>query len=115
MLAFIFTVIFSVGVAYFATQNTTTLTLHLSSYTLTGIPIYLVMLGSLLIGLLFAWIFQILNAISSSWAWRNKENALKQEKKSNLELIKQVHQLELENTKLAAKKDNKDVLDDNSL
>ena len=114
MLAFIFTVIFSVGVAYFATQNTSTVTLHVSSYVWSGIPIYLVMLGSLLVGLLFAWIFQVLNAISSSMAWRNKENALKEEKKVNLDLTKRLHQLELENTKLTAT-EGRDALENNSL
>lgn len=115
MLAFIFTVLFSGVVAYFATQNTAMLTLHFASYSWSGIPIYLVVLGSLLVGLLFAWIFHLLTAISSSLTIRDKDHALKEEKKANLELTKRVHQLELENTKLTAKEEDKDVLEDNSL
>ena len=115
MFAFIFAFLFSVGVAYFATQNTSRLTLHLATYVWSGIPIYILVLGSLLAGFLFACIFQILNSISSSAKIKNREHALKEEKKANLELIKHVHQLELENTKLAAKEGDKDVLDSNSL
>jgi uncharacterized integral membrane protein len=115
MLAFIFTIIFSVATAYFATQNTSTLTLHLASYSWTGIPVYLLMLGSLLVGLLFAWVFQLLNTISSSLTIKNKEHALKEEKKANLDLTKRIHQLELENSKITSKEEDKDILDDNSL
>ena len=115
MLALIFAVLVSVVVAYFATQNTTPITLHFLSSTWTGIPLYLVILGSLLIGLLFAWIFHLLNAISSSWAMKGKEQALKEQKKANLELTKRMHQLELANTKLTAKEEDKELLDDNSL
>jgi len=115
MLALIFAVLVSVVVAYFATQNTASITLHFLSYNWTGIPIYLVVLGSLLVGLLFAWIFHLLNAISSSLNLRGKEHALKEEKKTNLELTKRMHQLELANTKLTAKDADKELLDDNSL
>ncbi len=115
MLAFIFTVLFSVGIAYFATQNTSSLTLYLGSYAWSGIPIYLLVLGSLLAGLLFSLIFQILHNISSSLTLKKKENALKEERKANVELTKKIHQLELENTKLSAGEKNEEVLDDNSL
>ncbi len=115
MFALIFTVLFSAVVAYFATQNTVIISLHFASYTWSGIPIYLVMLGSLLAGLLFAWIFYLLNAISSSLTIRGKNQALKEGKESNLELTKRLHQLELENTKLNAKEEDKTLMEDNSL
>jgi uncharacterized integral membrane protein len=115
MLAIIFTVLFSVLVAYFATQNTTTVTLHFVSYSLTGIPIYLLVLASLLGGLLFAWILHLLNSISSSFALRGKNKTIKKGKVENLELTKKVHQLEIENTKLSTKDPEKSLIEDKSL
>jgi uncharacterized integral membrane protein len=115
MLALIFTVLFSLVVAYFATQNTSYLILHFGYYTWAGIPIYVVVLGSLLVGLLFAWLFHLLSSISSSIRLNKKEHALKDSKDINLELRKKVHQLELENAKLTVKEKNKDQTDDNSL
>ena len=114
MLALIFIILFGGAVAYFATLNTDTLTLHFLSYKFSDIPIYLVMLGFLLVGLLAAWIVHLLNAISSSRTLNAKEQALQEEKRMNLELTKRVHQLELENTKLTAKENDTDIIE-NSL
>jgi uncharacterized integral membrane protein len=114
MLALIFTVIFSIFIGYFATQNTSALTIHFWSYSWSGIPMYLIVLISLLVGLLFAWMFNLLTVISSSLTIKGKDQALLKAKNDNLELIKKVHQLELENTKLAAK-EGVDLVEDNSL
>jgi uncharacterized integral membrane protein len=115
MLAFIVTILFSATVAYFATQNTSPVTLHFLTYTWTGIPLYLVMLSSLITGLLFAWLFHVLKAISFSLILKGKNKALKEGKAENLELTKKVHKLELENTKLSSKDGDKSYVEDNSL
>jgi uncharacterized integral membrane protein len=115
MLAFIVTILFSVIIAYLATQNTSPVTLNLLSYTWTGIPLYLVMLCSLITGLLFAWLFHVLKAISFALTLKGKNKALKEGKAENLELTKKVHKLELENTKLSTKEGDKSFIEDNSL
>lgn len=114
MVTIIFTVLFSVLVAYFTIQNTGHITLHFASYTWSGVPIYLVILGSLLVGLLFAWILHLLTAISSSLTIKGKNDSLKEIKRENIALTKKVHQLELENAKLASVED-KTSFEDNSL
>lgn len=114
MFAFIFAILVSVLVAYFATQNTELVTIHFATNTWTGIPLYLLMLTSLLAGLLFAWIFHILSAISASFALRSKNKKIKQTKEENLELTKKVHQLEIENTKLSTK-DSDSLIEKKSL
>ncbi len=113
MLALIFTVIFGIIIAYFATQNTTSIGLHFASYSWSGIPVYLVVLLSLLIGLLFAWLLHVLTSISSSLTIRGKDHALTDLKRENSELTKQVHQLELENSKLATKEET--IIERNAL
>lgn len=115
MIAFIVTILFSALIAYLATQNTEQVTLHFITYTWTGIPLYLVMLSSLIIGLLFAWLFHVLKAISFSMILKGKNKALKEGKLENLELTKKVHKLELENSKLSAKDGDKTLIEDNSL
>lgn len=115
MLAVIFTVLFSALVAYFATQNTGIISLQFASHAWTGIPIYIIVLTSLLAGLLFAWIFHLLNAISSSFAIRGKNKAIKEGKNENLELTKKVHQLEIENTKLNTNNADKSLIENKSL
>jgi uncharacterized integral membrane protein len=114
MLAIIFTVIFSALVAYFATQNTGTITLQFASYSRT-MPIYVIILASLLAGLLFGWIFQLLNSISGAFAIRSKNKKIKESKDENLELTKKVHQLEIENTKLATHEADKSLHEEKSL
>lgn len=114
MFAFIFAIIFATAVAYFATQNTSTITIHFIQYSWSGIPIYLLVLFSLLFGFLFAWLLHLMNALSVTFLLRGKEDALKKAKDKNLELTKQIHQLELENTKLITKK-GESPLQSNSL
>lgn len=115
MFAVIFTILFSALVAYFATQNTGTISLQFASYSWTGIPIYIIVLTSLLAGLLFAWIFHLLNAISSSFALRRKNKLIKEGKNENLELTKKVHKLEIENTKLSANDEDESLIENKSL
>ncbi len=53
MLAVIITIVFAIGVAYFATQNTAQVSIGITGYNW-SVPIYLVVLISLLVGFVFA-------------------------------------------------------------
>lgn len=114
MLVLIVTVIFGLGIAYFATQNTTTITIKLAGYTLTDLPLYVMVVGSLLVGLLFAWIINLVSSISSSLTIHGKDKTIKEAKKTIADLTKKVHELELENTQLKAEYHHKSS-DENSL
>lgn len=94
---------FIILASYFATQNTTGITIHIASYTFKNIPLYLIILVSFFTGLIFSWIIFAIKAISFSLRIHDKENLLKEIKKKNAEIIKQTHQLELENTALKTK------------
>jgi len=115
MVTIIFAVLFSALVAFFATQNTATITLHFISFSRSGIPLYLPILASLLIGLLFSWILQLLNAIASSFVLRAKNKTIKESKDENLELTKKIHKLEIENTKLTLNDPEKTLIESKSL
>ena len=98
-------VLFGLIIAIFATQNTAGVTLHFFNYTVPNVPTYIVVIGALLVGLLIAWVISLINDISTGFRIRGKENRIKDYKKENVELVKKLHQLELENTRLKAETD----------
>ena len=66
MLSILLAVIFGLGVGYFATENTTAVSLRFGELVLDNVPLYLVAVGSLLAGLIIAWIFYITRSVAGS-------------------------------------------------
>lgn len=89
-------------IAYFAIQNTGAVSLNFLNYTIPGIPIYIVIVGALLTGLFISWIISVVNGIGTGFTLQGKESKIKDYKKENAELIRQIHQLELENSRISA-------------
>jgi len=75
-------------------------TVNLGMYVISDIPLFYVIVGSLVIGLVLSYVVYLVHAISTSFAFRGKDNEIKKNKDEVLELTKRVHQLELENEKL---------------
>lgn len=113
MATLIFTVLVGLVIAYFATQNTGPITLNFLDYTTPGIPAYVAVVGALLVGLLLAWIISLIHDVATGMKIHGKESAIKDYAKENAELVKKIHQLELENTRLKA--ENHSPEDDKSL
>jgi uncharacterized integral membrane protein len=113
MATLIVTILFGLIIGYFATQNTDLISLKFLQYTVPNIPTYIVVVGSLLVGLFLSWIISLVNDISNGFAMRGKENKIKDYKKESADLTKKVHQLELENTRLKAETNT--VTDEKSL
>lgn len=106
MLAVIITLIFAIGVAIFATQNTAAVVVNLSQYS-SLVPLYLIVLVSILVGFILAWILHLLDAFASLFTLWGKDNAIKKEKEINTQLTKKVADLEIEKAKLEAEKKSK--------
>jgi uncharacterized membrane protein YciS (DUF1049 family) len=102
MFALIILFIFGIGVAFFATQNTQAISIVIVNYPLSGIPLYLIVLVSLLLGFVVSWIISFVDVIASALKMHGKENMIKNANKQISELTKRVHQLELENERLKA-------------
>lgn len=100
MFALIVLVVFGIGVAYFATQNTQSVSIALAGYPLTGTPLYLIVLISLLLGFVVSWIISLVDVISSALKIHGRDSTIKDASKQISELTKRVHQLELENERL---------------
>lgn len=99
MFALILMTLFGLGVAYFATQNTNTITLHMAHY-YSSIPLYAVVVGSILLGIFISWLISLVNAISTSLELRGKNSALKNSARAIDRLEERVHELEVENASL---------------
>ena len=93
-------IVFGLGFGFFATQNTNLITVHFGLTNVAEAPLYVVVLTSLGIGVLLVSIFYLIKSISMGIALNKKEKELANFKKENAELLKELHQVELENSKL---------------
>jgi uncharacterized integral membrane protein len=114
MLVLILIVVFGVAFSFFATLNTSPISLNFGHYTLADLPIYIVVLGSLALGLLISGFIYLIRTLSSSLTISEKDTELKTLKKEFNEITKEAHKLEIENTKLKTKLDEEDF-DDESI
>ena len=113
MLTVVITVILGLGFALFATQNTHSVDLNFGKYYLPSVPVYLVTLIPLIIGLVTSLVIHAAKDLSRGMTIDEQKKEIKKLNVENAELTKNVHQLELENTKLKAKNGEED--DENSI
>ena len=74
--------------------------MNFGQYTIPDVPLFYVIVGSLLTGLILSYIMQSLTGISTYLKLRDKSKEIKMGQDEVLSLTKRVHQLELENEKL---------------
>jgi len=114
MLSLILLLIFGSIIAVVSMQNTMRVTVTFFNYSLSGLPLFYVIIGSLLLGILAAYCLYSVHSIASALTIRGKDQKIKQEQRELTELAKQVHQLELENARLK-KAQNPANVDDRAL
>ena len=85
---------------YLAQNNLSPVTLHIGSTVISNLPLFYVIIGSLLTGLIVAYLIHLVNSIFISLSIHGKDSKIKQAKNEIAELTKHVHKLELENEKL---------------
>jgi lipopolysaccharide assembly protein A len=85
---------------YISKFNFTPVTVNLGLYTFVDIPLFYVIVGSLVLGLVLSYIAYLVHAISNSLTMQGKDKEIKKSEAEILELSKRIHQLELENEKL---------------
>ena len=112
MVALLLFIVFGLLFGYFATLNTSVVSVHLGSYTFAHVSLYVVVLASLGLGVVFATVFYFVKSLTNSFAFHRKEGELGKANKEIAELQKKVHQLELENTKLKTQTGDEDGDDD---
>lgn len=97
MLLLILLLIIGSGLVYISKYNFMLVSVNFGSFIIYGIPLFYVIIGSTLFGLILSYLVHLVNSISTSFTLRGKNNMIKKEQETVLELTKRVHQLELEN------------------
>jgi len=100
MFTLILFLILGSAMVYLAQNNLTPVTLHLSTYVFSGIPLFYIIIGSLLTGLGLAYLSYLVGSIFTGFTIRGKDKKIKQTKDEIVDLTKRIHQLELENERL---------------
>lgn len=100
MLIVILSLIVGSVLVYISRFNFQPVSVNLGFYVLPNIPLFYVIVGSLLIGLVLSYLAYLVNAISNSFVLRGKDGEIRKNKAEVLELTKRVHQLEIKNEKL---------------
>lgn len=100
MLTLILLLIIGSALAYLAQNNLTEVTLHLGTYSFSNIPLFYIIIGSVLTGLGLAFFIHLFQTITTTFSLHQKDNKIKQAKSEIINLTKQIHQLELANERL---------------
>jgi lipopolysaccharide assembly protein A len=99
MATLIVTVLMGLALAYFATFNTQAVSINLANNLLV-VPLYMLVIVSILIGLLVSAIISSIDSISSAFALKSRDSQIRQKEKTVEALEQRIHDLEIENAKL---------------
>lgn len=115
MLILILFLVIGTAMVYLAQNNLMLVPLHIGPYVISEIPLFYVIIGSLVLGLLFAYILYLVNAIFVAFSMHKKDKKIKETKNEVVELTKRIHQLELENERLKNNSTSIEPSDKNAL
>jgi len=96
MLILILTLIIGSVLVYISKFNFMLVTVNFGYFILSDIPLFYVIVGSIVFGLMLSYIVYLINSISTTFRLRGKDHVIKKNKNEVLELTKRIHQLELE-------------------
>ena len=77
MLSLLILFVFGLCVAYFGTQNTNAVDLNLANYFVGKVPLYVIVIGSMLLGIFLSWLISMADTLSSMLRMHGKETELK--------------------------------------
>ena len=100
MLTLILLLVVGSVLVYISKFNFMLVSVNLGQYVLSDIPLFYVITGSFVAGLVLSYVVYFVHGISTSLTLRGKNKEIKKDKDEVLELTRRVHRLELENEKL---------------
>lgn len=103
MHTFLLLLFLAIPTAIFAGQNSTKVEIHFLSLSSQQVPLYMIIVISLLIGVAFSLLIDAANIFSRSRIIKGKDHELKERKQENTQLAKQLHEEEIENEELKEK------------
>lgn len=96
MLILLVAIISGTAIAYFGMQNTSPVTIRLDEFVWNDVPLYLVIVGSVLVGLLMAGILYFARSVSLTLALYKNDRAMKKARNTVADLEQRIHDLEVE-------------------
>ncbi|PIY79317.1 MAG: hypothetical protein COY81_03280 [Candidatus Pacebacteria bacterium CG_4_10_14_0_8_um_filter_43_12] len=100
MLNIIIILVLGSVVAYISKFNLESTSVNLGGYVINDVPLFYVIIASVLTGLILSYLFLLLQQVSNSLTLRGKRKEIKTGRAENLDLTKRIHQLEIENERL---------------
>ncbi len=100
MLILILSLVVGSMLVYISKYNFQPVSINFGFTVFSGIPLFYVIVGSLVIGLVLSYLVSLIQSISTSFVLHGKNVEIKKNKDEVLELTKKVHQLEIKNEKL---------------
>ncbi len=104
MLALIILVVFGLGMAFFATQNTNLASIRIGNYLISAVPMYIIVILSLLLGFFISFLISLADRITAYFAIHGKDSALQNASKTIANLEKEKQRLEIEIARLKGQK-----------
>lgn len=100
MLILILSLLVGSMLVYISRFNFQPVSINLGFTVFSNIPLFYIIIGSLVFGLVLSYFISIIQSISTSFVLHGKNAEIKKNKGEVLELTKRVHQLEIKNEKL---------------
>lgn len=100
MLILILSLIVGSLLVYISKYNFQPVSVNLGFTVFSGIPLFYIIVGSLVIGLVLSYLVSLIQSVSTSFILHGKNVEIKKNKDEVLELTKRVHQLEIKNERL---------------
>jgi len=100
MLTLILFLIVGSILVYISKFNFGLVSVNLGFYIINNIPLFYVIVGSIVFGLILSYLAYLFHSIFISYTIRSKNHEIKKNKEEVLDLTKQVHQLEIEKEKI---------------
>ena len=105
MLSILLSAIFGLAIAYFALQNATPVSVQIGELVFPEVPLYLIAVGSLILGIFIASIFYFARTVSAI-TLHGRHHHPAADNKTVIALERRIHDLEIENARIKATHDN---------
>jgi hypothetical protein len=100
MIGLIITILIGIAIAYLSRQNSLPIVTTIGNNTYFSIPLYVITLGTYILGILIAWIIEIPQTISTALQITGLGRSIKSGNNTIVDLQNKLRKLEIDNVKL---------------
>lgn len=100
MIGLILTIIIGFGIAYFSRQITSGMRVTIGENVFPNIPLYVITVGTYVIGIIIAWIIEVPQSIATSFRIKGLGRNVKSGNNTIAQLQNKIDKLEIENVRL---------------